>query len=204
MAIAPNRSPKRMGIPAHKIQNSLAAGPAVPPKDLMNITTDAGLHIRVARKKHISINFAIHLGKESGELSAKANPAKSIIHPGHDNMTAIRFICLKSWTACAIILIVSCLTIDYAGLYILPHGRIYERLQAGSIALGAHVRQCHSEPEDCKGLEHNQEMRFLDPRVHDTATRQGAAERSARLLIVRQHLVQQQRPPPFAPPTPIL
>src|ERR1043165_600194 len=152
MAIAPNRSPKRMGIPAHKIQNSLAAGPAVPPKDLMNITTDAGLHIRVARKKHISINFAIHLGKESGELSAKANPAKSIIHPGHDNMTAIRFICLKSWTACAIILIVSCLTIDYAGLYILPHGRIYERLQAGSIALGAHVRQCHSEREDCKGL----------------------------------------------------
>src|ERR1051326_5835378 len=98
----------------------------------------------------------------------------------------------------------SCRTIDYAGLYILPHGRIYERLQAGSIALGAHVRQCHSEPEDCKGLEHNQEMRFLDPRVHDTATRQGAAERSARLLIVRQHLVQQQRPPPFAPPTPIL
>ena len=76
----------------------------------------------------------------------------------------------------------SCRTIDYAGLYILPHGRIYERLQAGSIALGAHVRQCHSEPEDCKGLLAKQ-LRAIPTKfgVHD--------------------LVQQQRPPPFAPPT---
>ena len=44
------------------------------------------------------------------------------------------------------------LTSDYAGLYILPNGRIYERVEAGSTWLGAHLRHCQAEPRDCKGL----------------------------------------------------
>src|SRR2546421_10800249 len=44
------------------------------------------------------------------------------------------------------------LTSDYAGLYILPNDRIYERVEAGSTGLGAHLRHCQAESQDCKGL----------------------------------------------------
>ena len=79
-----------MGIPAHKIHNSLIATPGAPRKDIMNRTIDAGLHIKQAIKKNVGIRLEIQFGKKSGELSASTNPTKSMIHPGHDRIIALR------------------------------------------------------------------------------------------------------------------
>src|ERR1051325_11827675 len=62
---------------------------------------------------------------------------------------------------------ISSLTIDYTDLYILPRGRIYERVQVGSMELGGHVRHGHPEPESCKGLL---AKRAFGKRVRATAT----------------------------------